>query len=425
MKRKNIFVMGTATTLLTLAVGATVYVAQTNRNLEKVKGTGPTYVLNANRSVTSTEVAAGEMSFATTNDNPILLGFDSDKASVGGGLITLASYGTLFNKTAITGITKIEGTLSAGKAVVSYGIHPEVLSSGSALIDSANNNGEFTINLDTPSDYFKLDCYGGNCIIDDLKFTYSCSAYNFNFETTSWANFSEGVVNPNASCKRFTYFTTTTTAHEIALRAEDGNRATAKVTVTIGDGSNPTVSVGSADDWNIVNVGNGVYYVDIRIGGMGAGQNNNPAVNVNFRTANTAHAKVAILDPYTFNNHDGTKDDTAALFSNIGADPIEDPATSNKVLHFFTDTHTNMIFELRTSDSNRRTNKCQLAIGDGSAPTTSGLSAGWSLTYVGNGTYLVNIPINKMGSVNASHGDAVSVCFRSGAAFNYADILID
>ncbi len=426
MKKKLLFMVGISSCCLALVVGAKV-VASNFDKFTKANGDGVTYVLNVNRSATASEISAGEMSVNTTGGAPILFGFDSDKATASNGIIALSSYGTFFNKTRITGLTKIEGTISSGQAILTYGIHPEVLSFGSARLDSANNNGEFSVNLSSPSDYFKFDCFGGSCVIEDLKFTYDCTnAYNFSYSTDKNFVFSEPIINCKWSYKRFTYYTTTTTEHEIALRVSGGNRATGKATVTIGDGSNPTVSVGSGDDWRIVDVGNGVYFVDIRIGALGPGQEDGPAVNANFRTSGTAHANVAILDPYSFNYFDGSSDVVGN--STIASNAISDPTTAPEVIHFYTNTHTSFMFELRNTAAGRRTNKCILAIGDGTAPTTSGLSAGWSIYYIGNGTWLVNVPVNKMG--NANSGEIASVVFRkstnAGAGpVNYADILVD
>ena len=425
MKKKILSMVGISSCCLALVVGAKVVVSNFDK-FTKANGDGVTYVLNVNRSATTSEISAGEMSVNTTEGSPILFGFDSDKATASNGIIALSSYGTFFNKTRITGLTKIEGTISSGQAILTYGIHPEVLSFGSARLDSANNNGEFTVSLSSPSDYFKFDCFGGNCVIEDLKFTYACTnAYNFNFSSSSWANFSEEVANPNLSYKRFTYYTTTTTAHEIALRVEGGGRATDKVTVTIGDGTNPTVSKGTGDDWRIVHVGNGVYFVDIRIGAMGVGQSTDPAVNVNYRTSGTTHCNEAILEPYTFTSLDGSKD--VATNSTISNNAISDVTTATEVIHFYTNTHTKFMFELRDGNSNRRTSKCTLTIGDGTNPVAGSLSAGWSIYYIGNGTWLVNVPVNKMG--NNGSGLVASFVFRStgsgGGPVNYADILVD
>ena len=425
MKRKHIFMLGITSGCLALVIAAGV-VSSNFRKLADVNGDN-TYILNVNRSATASEISAGEMSINTAGGAPITFGFDSDKASTSSGVISLSSYGTFFNKTCITGLSKIEGTISSGGAILTYGIHPEVLSFGSARIESSVNNGEFSIDLSAPSDYFKLDCYGGSCAIESLKFTYACeNSYVFDYSTSKNADFSEPVINPNYSYKRFTYYTQTTTTHEIALRCSDGNRATGKFTVTIGDGTNPTVSVGTAGtDWRIVDVGNGVYFVDIRIGAMGVGQKTDPAVNVNFRTDGTTHANVAILDPWTFNSLDGSKDVPAN--STIASNAISDPSAASEVIHFYTNTHTKFMFELRNGSAGRRTNKCTLTIGDGTNPATSGLSAGWSISYVGNETFLVNVPVNKMGS--SGSGDVASVVFRAtgsgGGPVNYADILVD
>ena len=426
MKKKLLFMVGISTCCFALIIGSKVITSNFER-FSKANGDGVTYVLNVNRSATASEISAGEMSVNTTGGAPILFGFDSDKATASNGIIALSSYGTFFNKTRITGLTKIEGTISSGQAILTYGIHPEVLSFGSARLDSANNNGEFTVDLSSPSDYFKFDCFGGSCVIEDLKFTYDCTnAYNFTYSTSGNSDFSEPIINPNLSYKRFTYYTTTTTTHEIALRCGDGNRATGKFNVTIGDGTNPSVSVGTAGtDWRIVDVGNGVYFVDIRIGAMGAGQKTDPAVNANFRTSGTAHANVAILDPYTFTSLDGSKD--VATNSTISSNAISDVTTATEVIHFYTNTHTKFMFELRNSSSNRRTNKCTLTIGDGTNPVAGSLSAGWSISYVGNETWLVNIPVSKMG--NANSGEIASFVFRAtgsgGGPVNYADILVD
>ena len=425
VKSKLLFMLCITTGCFTVAL-CDGFISSNRERVSKISGDGPTYVLDVNRSATASEISAGEMSIDTTDGNPITFGFDSDKASTSSGIINLSTYGTFFNKTSIKGLTKIEGTITSGQAILTYGIHPEVLSFGSARINSSDNNGEFAVDLSSPSDYFKLDCFGGDCIIEDLKFTYACSnAYSFDYSTSGNAEFLEPVVNPNYSYKRFTYYTTTTTAHEIALRAGDGNRATGKVTVTIGDGTNPTVSVGSGDDWRIVDVGNGVYFVDIRIGAMGVGQKTDPAVNANFRTSATTHANVQILDPYSFTALDGSSD--TAANSTIANNAISDPASASEVIHFYTNTHTKFMFELRNGAAGRRTNKCTLTIGDGTAPATSGLSSGWSMSYVGNETWLVNIPVNKMGSTGSDN--IASVVFRStgagGGPVNYADILVD
>ena len=426
MKRKLLFMVGITSSCFALVIGAGVISANHDRFI-KANGENNTYVLNVNRSATAAEISAGQMSVNTAAGSSIAFGFDADKASASSGVIALDTYGTFFNTTAITGLSKIEGTISSGQAILTYGIHPEVLSFGSARLDSATNNGEFIVNLSSPSDYFKLDCFGGNCVIEDLKFTYACTnAYAFSYSTSGNFDFAEPIVNPNYSYKRFTYYTTMRDTHEIALRCSDGNRATGKVNVTIGDGTNPTVSVGTAGtDWRIVDVGGGVYFVDIRIGAMGVGQKTDPAVNANFRTSGTPHANVAILDPYTFTALDGSKDITAN--STIANNAIENPAAATEVIHFYTNTHTKFMFELRNGAAGRRTNKCTLTIGDGTAPATSGLSAGWSISYVGNETWLVNVPVNKMGSTGS---DAVaSFVFRAtgsgGGPVNYADILVN
>ena len=158
--------VGVGTLCLTLAAK--------NRSFMAYGDTNP-YVLNLNRSITSGEIATGEATFNTANGNPIVFKFDSAKSSTDSGLISLSTGSYFYNNTAITGINKIEVTVSGGSATLSYGNEKSNLNLGSQTLDTeGNDNIPFTINLDYASDYFKIDDVTGPFAIKNLKITYSC-----------------------------------------------------------------------------------------------------------------------------------------------------------------------------------------------------------------------------------------------------------
>ena len=133
------------------------------------------YILNLNRSVTSGEIAAGEATFETNNGNPITFRFDSNKSSTDNGLISLSTGSYFYNNTAITGINKIEATISGGSATLCYGNDKDNLNLGSETLDtSGGENVPFVVNLDYASDFFKIDSVTGPFAIKNLRVTYSC-----------------------------------------------------------------------------------------------------------------------------------------------------------------------------------------------------------------------------------------------------------
>ena len=161
------------TTLATTAIVCAIGVANmTFAEAFPVRGDNSPYVLNLNRSVTSAELSAGQATFNTSGGNPINFNFDSEKASVDSGLISLATGGYFYNDTKITGISRLEISLSSGNAIVSYGNAKDALYVGKA---SLSGTSPITIDLSTPSDYFKISNVAGPLAIDSLKITYSCS----------------------------------------------------------------------------------------------------------------------------------------------------------------------------------------------------------------------------------------------------------
>ena len=131
------------------------------------------YIMNINREVTSGELSSGEATFNTTDGNPILFKFSSASS---GDVLTLATDGYFYNDTAITGISKIEATLSGGSATLAYGNAKDVLNVGSQVLDTESGSEvPFTVNLAEPSDYFRLSNVTGPMEINSLRITYSCS----------------------------------------------------------------------------------------------------------------------------------------------------------------------------------------------------------------------------------------------------------
>lgn len=130
------------------------------------------YILNLNRSVTSAEISAGQATFNTSGGNSINFNFDSEKASIDNGLISLATGGYFYNDTKITGITSVEAVLGSGSATLSYGNAKNVYNVGSATLSGTS---PIYVSFDEPSDYFKIDNISGPLNISSLKITYSCS----------------------------------------------------------------------------------------------------------------------------------------------------------------------------------------------------------------------------------------------------------
>ena len=151
MKKKSFLVAVSLSLILT--VGTVAFLSNKKSNFIFTQADDNPYVLNLNRGLTGDELNAGQVAFNTSKGNPINFNFDSSKASAGSGLISLASDGYFYNDTKITGITKIEAVLASGSATVIYGNAKDALYIGSA---SLSGTDPITVNLSTPSDYFKI-----------------------------------------------------------------------------------------------------------------------------------------------------------------------------------------------------------------------------------------------------------------------------
>ena len=172
-KKKSIILIATICSLV--SAGALCLTLMAKNNFFAAYGDTNPYVLNLNRSITSGEIATGKATFNTNNGNLIDFKFDSNKSSTASGLISLSTGSYFYNDTAITGINKIEATISGGSATLSYGTDKNNLNLGSETLDTTgNDNVPFVINLDNPSDYFKIDDVTGPFAIKNLKVTYSC-----------------------------------------------------------------------------------------------------------------------------------------------------------------------------------------------------------------------------------------------------------
>ena len=140
-----------------------------------VQGDINPYLLDMNRSITSSEITDGEAIFNTNNGNPITFKFDANKSSTGNGLINIQTDGYFYNDTPISGITNINVTLSGGSATLTYGNGKNNLNAGSETLNTnGDNNVPFNVILDSPSNYIRLDVGTGPSLLNRLKITYSC-----------------------------------------------------------------------------------------------------------------------------------------------------------------------------------------------------------------------------------------------------------
>ncbi len=171
MKKKT-FLIASIISLSALVVASVCFVSSNRAKYELTYGNNDPFVLNLNRSVTSSEISAGQASFNTSKGNPIVFKFDSSKASVDSGLVSLATGGYLYNETRITGITKVEALLTSGSATLSYGNAMEALNVGSA---SLSGTSLITVNLEEPCDFLRIDDVTGPLAISNLKISYDCS----------------------------------------------------------------------------------------------------------------------------------------------------------------------------------------------------------------------------------------------------------
>ena len=184
MKKKSFLIVGIIT-LSSLAVGTLCFASNIQKASKLTYGDDSPYLLNLNRSISADEISAGQATFNTTGDNPIVFKFDSSKAYSDSGLIGLDAGGYFYNETKITGINKVEVTLASGSATLSYGNAIDVLNVGSAALSGTSL---ITVNFAEPSDYFRIDDVTGLLRIASLKVSYSCSnnyQYAYDRETAS------------------------------------------------------------------------------------------------------------------------------------------------------------------------------------------------------------------------------------------------
>mgnify|MGYP003330496810 CR=1 FL=1 len=102
------------------------------------------------------------------------------------------------------------------------------------------------------------------------------------YKTSTTILFDETIPSISTSTKHLIFYTQTTTAFLFALVAkDDGTRTSAKVTITIGDGNNITVTNVNAQGWTIIKKDN-YYIVDILISAIGI-NSDLPTGKINFR----------------------------------------------------------------------------------------------------------------------------------------------
>ena len=183
MIKKKSFLVGAAfIASLTIGVACFAFASQQHR-LSTVRGDPSPYSLNLSRSLTSEEVSAGTATFYNHVDYGIQFNFAS--ASTSSGLVSLATGGYFYNETAITGMSRIEATLTSGSATLSYGNAKNVLNVGSQELTGTSL---IVVDLEEPSDYFKIDDVTGPLAISSLRITYACSnsyQYAYDKETAS------------------------------------------------------------------------------------------------------------------------------------------------------------------------------------------------------------------------------------------------
>ena len=173
-KKRTVLIASTAivvTTLLTIGMAGVF-----RKNGSIVAANNDPYVLSMTRSINSSELSNGYAVYNTTNGNPITFNFDSSKAEVNNsGIVNLLTGGYFYNDTMISGIERINVTLSGGSATLTYGNDKDNLTAGSETLNTGGeSNVPFNIVLDTPSNYFRLDVSAGPSLLKQLTVTYSC-----------------------------------------------------------------------------------------------------------------------------------------------------------------------------------------------------------------------------------------------------------
>ena len=170
MIKKKSFLVG-AITASSLAICTACFVFASKQHVfSTVRGDPSPYSLTLSRSITSEEISAGYATFYNHVNYGIQFNFAS--ASTDSGLVSLATGGYFYNETAITGMTRIEATLTSGSATLSYGNAKDALNVGSQALSGTSL---IAVDLAEPSDYFKINDVSGPLAISSLRITYSCS----------------------------------------------------------------------------------------------------------------------------------------------------------------------------------------------------------------------------------------------------------
>lgn len=141
--------------------------------------------------------------------------------------------------------------------------------------------------------YVNFDKYSGvnqSVIFDNLQIETDATYSFITYTSSTTIKFSEiGGENLDGwttSNKRIEFYTNTTSKILFALvAANDGTRVSAKVTITIGDGTNIAVTDVQSSGYTVTSVGGGVYKVSIRIGSINVNGSNGSmtAGKINFR----------------------------------------------------------------------------------------------------------------------------------------------
>ena len=174
MKRRHIALISSVSigAALLLTIGATHGIF--DRNIF-ANANGDPYTLDLNRSISSSELSNGQAVFNTNNGNPITFKFDSSKSEVSGeGLLNLLTDSYFYNDTPITGINRIDVTLSGGTATLTYGNDKDNLVTGSQTLNTGGSEMAFNVDLVSPSNYFRLDVDAGPSLLKRIIVTYSC-----------------------------------------------------------------------------------------------------------------------------------------------------------------------------------------------------------------------------------------------------------
>lgn len=174
MNKKALSLFVASTSLVSIVTFALCITSPNKDNFYAWADNNP-YILNISRSINSSDVSNGYVTYNTTNGSPITFNFDSSKISVNNsGVADMLSGGYFYNDTVINGISKIDVTLSGGSVTISYGNDKNFLIYSSGVLNTnGNNDVVFNVDLNSPSNYFRLDATSAT-LLKNLQITYSC-----------------------------------------------------------------------------------------------------------------------------------------------------------------------------------------------------------------------------------------------------------